>query len=425
MAGFEARTQDWAGLITDNHAPVHAMHVQPASIANTPYSYYVNIAGAEFSAVNAKAFESLTNFFGGDPISYLENSDEFLIAVDGQLPSIVARLNERSSLGLEIKMRSIFFAESSNDGLLDLLRQDFKDPATYGASFEDQYVTGRSHLWWEINGTYARKLFQSGDHEIDGGITLKYINGAGSSYLNVDNFGFALNNGDTLAHASGVMQFVYNRELDELAESGKVSIFSNPSIASSFGLEYRFFAQNSHYKFKLGLALLDLGRISYTGSLNSGEYVANNQDIPLDKFRKAGSLAVLGDTLNNVLQKTSELPIREFDIDLPTRFAVQTEYHVTREYYVNFSAYLALKGSQRDFEKTKNFSSYVITPRYERAKWGLQIPISYNSLAGVMPGVSARFGPVYVGSENLLRGIFQSGNVQRLNVFLGFKWSRF
>ena len=104
--GVPARGQEWIGLITDNYAPVQSLHVQPAAIANTPYSYYVNIGGAQFSAVNTKVFKSLTDVFSGKPFSCLENSDEFLIAVDGQLPSFVARLNERSSIGLEVKVLS-------------------------------------------------------------------------------------------------------------------------------------------------------------------------------------------------------------------------------------------------------------------------------------------------------------------------------
>jgi len=231
---YNLRAQDWLGLITDNYAGVHAIHVQPASVVSSPYKYDINIVGLQFKALNASVFETIVDLFNEKPLSFLANSDEFAIVINGQLPSILYKINEKSAFGFEVKVLANMTTEASDDDLLNLVKNDFDDPRQFGRLFDGGFVTGRSHVWWEFGGTYGRRIYSDRRHQLNGGITLKYILGTGGGYLNLENLSFTLQNADSLVNVSARVQFVYNQELDDLINDGKVDLFSSSSLGGFF-----------------------------------------------------------------------------------------------------------------------------------------------------------------------------------------------
>jgi len=187
LISLNLRAQDWLGLITDNYAGVHAIHVQPASVVSSPYKYDINIVGLQFKALNASVFETIVDLANDKPLSFLANNDEFFIGVDGQLPSILYKINEKSAFGFEVRVRANMTTESSDDDLLNLLQNDFDDPSQFGRLFDGDFITGRTHVWWEIGGTYGRRIYSDRRHQLNGGITLKYILGVMGYLIFIDN----------------------------------------------------------------------------------------------------------------------------------------------------------------------------------------------------------------------------------------------
>ena len=114
----------------------------------------------------------------------------------------------------------------------------------------------------------------------------------------------------------------------------------------------------------------------------------------------------------------------DFYVNLPTQFTLMVDYHLVKSSYANFSGYFALYGLNRRVGTTANYHTYVLTPRYEKLKFGVQLPLSYNGIAGFNAGVGLRWGPVYLGSSNLLKAAVFDADFNRANVYLGVRISK-
>jgi len=171
------------------------------------------------------------------------------------------------------------------------------------------------------------------------------------------------------------------------------------------------------------VALLDLGKLNYSRSGNSGEYQFSGRDIPINRFRDLESLDAFGDSLKSTFG-VDESFRNDFKLSLPTQFAIQADYHVIKNYYLNFSSYLAIRGEERKVDETKNATSYILTPRLEKKKWGITLPIIYSTFTGFSTGASFRIGPFYIGSKNLIAALIKGDEIETVNVYAGFKVSR-
>jgi len=196
------------------------------------------------------------------------------------------------------------------------------------------------------------------------------------------------------------------------------------SIYAEYALEYRYLVRPDKYMFKVGLSIIDLGRMSYNRSVNSTTFKVNKDVFNLNVLSQIESVKELVDTLKVALEGITEVKEQNFSYSLPTKVVIQLDYHIWNNYYINFSPVLAVGGDSRRTDRLKNMSFYYLTPRIEKQKWGLSLPITYNSLSGVSGGAAFRWGPIYIGFDNLFSGIFEEGNLTRLNAFFGIKFQK-
>ncbi len=170
-----AIAQDFVGVITDNHAGIPMMNVQPASIVSSPWKWDVHPVGAEFTAVNTNVLESFQAVARGNPFPLIQNSEDFLVNADLMLPSFLWRINDRIAVGLESKLRGTVYTQASDSRLLDLFLDNFDNPDLAGISFSDEFLSGRGTMWWEIGGVFAYQVLARPEHSLSAGVTLRYL----------------------------------------------------------------------------------------------------------------------------------------------------------------------------------------------------------------------------------------------------------
>jgi len=83
-----------------------------------------------------------------------------------------------------------------------------------------------------------------------------------------------------------------------------------------------------------------------------------------------------------------------------------------------------LKGAENQLEQAPDFHTFVVTPRFERENWGVSLPLKYDGYSGYATGVSAFYGPVFLGVSNFFRVIFDEDNSKRLGVYIGLKFGK-
>ena len=78
---------------------------------------------------------------------------------------------------------------------------------------------------------------------------------------------------------SGALQFVFDDNIEKLMD-GEFQFMSNPSLAASFGFHYKHYLPNNKF-IDLGLSVINIGKLIFTKDSESGEYVFNLSDIPI------------------------------------------------------------------------------------------------------------------------------------------------
>jgi len=186
------------------------------------------------------------------------------------------------------------------------------------------------------------------------------------------------------------------------------------------------------YKWKLGLSLMDIGRIrfdrgQYTVHSNGGKdySIPYNNGNPLDMLDEIVSDfdAFISSPYGNLdsikpyndVIKTSG----SYTIGLPTTLNIDWDYHWKKIFYLNVNGLISMSAFKFSDYKLRNVSRLNITPRMETDAFGLFLPLSINYMGQFDLGLGLRKGPLIVGLQNIGTFLYQR-NVNRFGIYLGF-----
>ena len=180
--------------------------------------------------------------------------------------------------------------------------------------------------------------------------------------------------------------------------------------------------REANYVYKAGIALLDLGRIGYDQSKYSADIVSlkpSTYYLDLNSFFKGMT------SLNKIHSKLDEVanlekPADYFTISLPTRFQIQFDWNVSKGFYLNaLTSFSVPELSYADFQ-LKEAHYWQLTPRWESMLMGVYLPVSSAFDKKLFVGGGFRFGPVFMGVQDL-GSVFSKKEKTDAGVYFGFK----
>src|SRR5690606_35930324 len=165
------------------------------------------------------------------------------------------------------------------------------------------------------------------------------------------------------------------------------------------------------YKFKFGVALLDLGSIVYKKDpLRSGDYnidISNGEQLPLWQFN---NLDV--DDYHQFFQERPQFFIpandnteTEYTVSLPTTLQVEADLLLYDGWYANLASQVSLSNNKTKIFNSRTYTNVTLTPRYEGKIFGFYLPINYNQLTKMNAGLAFRVGPLFFGSGSLFSAL--------------------
>ncbi|HEY8388141.1 MAG TPA: hypothetical protein VIK74_06030, partial [Parasegetibacter sp.] len=158
------------------------------------------------------------------------------------------------------------------------------------------------------------------------------------------------------------------------------------------------------YNWKIGLAILDIGKNQYQHSPNSlkfaGFHAGVEDEVLQRKFESITDIADLKDSLRTVANIST--PGGIFGIRMPTRIVLNIDKHIHQHLYVHASLSANLN-SVFNTEKfsTKELDMLTITPRWERERIGVFMPWQLNSQGQLWPGLAVKAGPFFFGLHKM------------------------
>ena len=442
---FVIKAQDFSGPNTSNYAGVSGVFSNPANIAGSRHKWDVNLFGVSATIANNKASFKLKDIGKVIDTDSLKNSifaegtgssSGFASAVV-QGPSVFFNLDKKSALALTTRARMITnIIDIDNKFAQQFINEEDNNTSyPYTISSAENMVVN-ANGWTEFGLSYAREISNKGKHYLKGGASIKYLAGAGHASVNINNLNATINNDlltdeTYLSNSSGSIGLSFGgMSLDDF-EPEELLKFKSTGIGADIGFVYEYRpdttswsrSELNKYKFKIGLALLDVGSIKYERDLTrSGSYgitISGSQRFYLSALADA-SIDDFKDTLDKYPQffpPNANGNSPSYTASLPTTLQLTADYHFHKGFYLNFAAQFALSNSGSKLYASQYYNAVAVTPRFENKLLGVYVPLSYNALSQFTAGASFRVGGFFFGSGSVLSAALS--NSKQADFFVG------
>lgn len=424
LISFCSYSQNYIGHTVDNFAGIHSVLYNPANVVESNIKADINLfsasvfGGSDYFGINlSDVLNSDGGFdFDADTERLTSNSNNFFLNVDVMGPSFMFNLSPKSSIGLITRARSFFNLNEINGELYETIVDDLNSDNDF--SFDSQNLNGTVHAWAEIGLAYGRVFIDNNNHLLKGGVTLKYLQGAGAAFM-----------------SSPGLQGNYVAASERLSSQGNLSYgttegfdsndinFNN--LSGSFGLDLGFAYQwhpnkenngtrhyEDYYKLKVGVSVTDIGSINYDNS-EIKTYDMNAQNVDTSTYQDD-----VEDFLDQNYASTTDRGSSK--INLPTALHLLIDYRLTNKFLISAQADLAMTSNSANFVGNSIINTVTVAPRLETKWFSFYAPFSFRQYGDVAFGGGFRLGPLSVGSGSVFSNLL-SDSSKTTDVFVGLK----
>ncbi len=421
---FASFAQDIPGYNVSNYAGISGFHLNPASIADSRYKFDMNLIGGGVGFYN--------NYIGfrrqivGDLIRGNANGDYMREGVNSntisvnnqnyvQLPSFMATISPKIALAFNFRVRSLANIDQVNPELARLAYNGFDVPSLFNLKLNNDQFSINAMAWSEYGLGYAQVLKGKGKHFLKLGGQAKIILGLGGAYFYARDLDYSWKNKDTLSVFQSDFGYGHSENFEFDKDNLEYKFVTKPSVAFDMGLVYEFRPNykdflydldgeknlerrdKEKYLFRLGVSLLDLGRVKFTKSPNSNDFSADIQNWDVSNL-KFNSVQEFNDTMRTRFGMRQS--VGDFNMALPTTLSIQADWSAGRNLFVNFTSFVSPRIIS-DESKVHSLSYYRLTPRWDHKWFGFFVPMGLNGYGQFNLGTGFRVGPLVVGSSNI------------------------
>ncbi len=437
---------------------LYKLFSNPANIATNKHKVDINLLSIGVLAANddvklgLKDVDDLKDkFLNGEE---REISGLFNIDVIG--PSLALQIAPKHAIAFSTRARVFGNVGTLNSKLAEGITQEdyeeYYDDDAINISTGDQRVT--INAWSEFAASWGGVLFDNEEHRLQGGVSVKFLRGTGNSFVDIQDLKGTItsdegSNKNYLTDASGSIYLV-SSGVDMFGDNVKASDLTKSNgngIGFDIGFTYEYkgeyveednnvdidennideekektYNKDYQYKFKVGVALLDVGSLSYKSERSSAYHYRLNIPAGERLYLKDLNTSIEGmqDYLDESPYATKEDVNETYEPSLPTTLNVMLDYRWGGNFYTELSGQFSLIDEDKKIENTYYYNGITFTPRIEGGFIGLALPLNYNSISDFNAGVTLRMGPIMVGSGSALTALFS--DTKQADVFVGFKF---
>ncbi len=431
----QAAGQGWIGLSQSNYGGIHNTYVNPSSIADSRHSVFLSAFGGDFNFYNTylqldlpqapwKPGFSLSN---KNLNEQLTGGPEFAsISGELRLPSLQLGLGKGRALAFSNRARSFVQVSNVSENLARLGRYGLSEAGRLGLAnrlLEDNSFNINLNAYHEFALTYAQTLTPNARHFFKVGATVKYLAGLGGGYVLNSGTRYRVYARDSIQLDTPNLSYGFvDYKSYQRAGFSVGSLYGAERLGRGFGAdlgltyewrpnyekyEYHMDGKDwtdpsrNKYRLRLGLAITDLGSISYA----SDQYVqqatlVNSRVVNLGQLDTIhfNNLQTVRNTARKLVGLQSEA--KSFRTYLPTTLRFSADYRLINHLYAGLLWTQNLLPANTI--GSRSISSLALTPRIEFSHLELAAPIILaNNYRKLQVGAMVRLGPLILGSDNV------------------------
>lgn len=449
-----AAAQDFSGYRSGNYTGVNGAFFNPAAIADSRYRFDLNLLSASAAVGNNKATFNLKDIFRSFDSDKLEEqvtgpnagASSGLINASIHGPSFMFTAGRKMAFALTTRARVMTNITDLDGKLADKVTNDMNsnDPSLPYTIASTTNMRMSANAWTEFGLTVGRVIQDEGVHFFKTGVTFKYLAGAANGYFNIDRLQATIDEDGAgnayLANTTGRIAAGFGGVTLSDFEADQLLEIRSSGFGADIGFVYEYRPDTDNqmlgetgtlrrdinkYKFKVGLALLDLGRMAYPrDARRSGGYtigITGNERLYTSELEEVeiDSLKSYFNSRPQYFTPDNTNTSGTYKVGLPTSLHVNVDYHLHRGFYVDLAAQLSLRNTDSKPYNSSYYSGITLTPRYEGRRIGLYVPIGYNGLTKLNAGMALRLGSLFVGSGSALTALL--GNSKQADAYMGLR----
>jgi len=440
LAVSTVQAQEMFGIANSNYAGTNGISLNPSSMVDSRLNIDINVStlGASFDNDYIYEPKSELKFFGfkrivdnvgsgkkgtgftdkkNFDINDLSRTYSGYFSTTWRFPSVMFHLKENYFHVMLFNVRSVF---SANDIPAPIAKFVYEDQGIAYSALQQKTLNFKAFkfdlaTWAESGISYGRPIIGKGNHFLSGAVTIKYLQGFYSAYLNsgdatikLDTTGFT----DTVTIARANIDYGYSYQKD----ASGYNLIKGRGFGFDLGLTYEFRpeSQQSHYDidgetlldpsknqylFKIGLSFIDLGKIKFK---NSSVYSLSANNLPITQYDTVNfeDETDFDTTLSNYAYGDPGKSYKgsSFDMALPHAMSLQVDFHAYKGAYANLTWINAIKNTGPGPNAN---STFAITPRYEWNYYEVAMPVSFYQYNQFRIGLALRVFGLVIGSDKI------------------------
>ncbi len=447
--------QGWIGLANSNYGGTNNVYVNPSGLADARHKVYLNVGAVDFNFYNtylqldlpapAREFIDGTRNLRKDYLNeQLSGGTKFAsITTELRLASLQLALGPRQGLALTNRVRGFVQVSNVSENLARLSRYGLAEADRLGLAnhlLEDNSFNISVGAYHEFALSYGRVLTANQVHFWKVGGTVKYLVGLGGGYLLNDGTQYQVYGRDSIQLQNRNLSYGFvNPRYYQQDGFGAGTLYGSQRAGSGLGFDAgvtyewrpnfeKYQARTggtdvvdpsrNKYRLKVGLALTDVGAITYSSS----QYVrqaqlANRRTVQLGQLDtlKINSAEDIGPNVEKLVGLSSQST--RFKSYLPTTLRLTADYRLLNHIYAS------LLWTQNVLPAAtiglRSISSLALTPRIEFSRAEVAMPIILaNNYQKLQLGAMVRLGPLFIGSDNL-GGLFSLTTTTGADLYFG------
>ena len=430
--------QQYLGIRNSNYSGILGSTLNPSSMIESRLSWDINLGsgtidgdnnflyipkdslkffgfGNIWDRVKAKSF--FTRFEPGDP----NKTYDFSLSAEGLGPSFMFKFGKRkNAVGFFSAARFYIVANDVPGHQGQEAYFENRDSSLYGQFWSDGGATFNTVGWFEYGGSYARDIYEKGKHQLNGGFTVKYLQGVGAGFIKDVRGSYDLADDHNLFFSNASIDYGrtdygtfdpiknYNDLIHGKGWGGSIG-FTYVMRRDSADYTYQMDCKTqvdpnkSNYIFRIGLSLTDIGKIKFDKGANTYHVDADSANWLNYRGERFNSNSDFDRAISFIFTGDSAASFREnsFTMALPTSLNLQVDWNVYKNFYLNGTF---IKGFRPgNGQGAIRPDVYSLTPRYETKWFEVSVPLSLVSYHHLQPrvGLCVRAGYFFVGSDAL------------------------
>lgn len=447
--------QEMLGIVNSSRSGISGSMINPAVPVTSPFYIDINLFSVDVFAENnyiymAEEEYRFKRFLMKDPQFPTHGEDDNLIVYDyynskdkkayGNVrllgPSFSVTYGKHS-FGLITGARAVMSAKNIPYDIAKFGFEQLEYPPQYDINYVDnRNIYNAEMAWAEFGFNYSYVVKQQGLDYWAAGATIKLLRGYAGGYFTSENIDYVLLDRDTLIVYNINAEAGYSLPIDyETNELSNSPLFRGKGIGLDLGVIYekkKSYARTDRvdklcaqvyipYKYKVGISLLDIGRIKFKENAERLVFSDASTYWPGVNSVEFNNVNDFTNIINNQFYGDSAQLVQgnEVKIALPTAISIQADYNYKGNWFVNGTLVYPLQFSKSGIIRPVLFG---LTPRYETSLFEVSLPITLYDWTKPRIGLSARFMGFFVGTEKL-SGFFHFTDFTGLDFYAGLKLS--